>query len=171
MSGIVNSYIKKIKRIFIKEERIMYDSVYNNQNYVEQSGVIPYIIEKGNIQIILIKSRSGKKWILPKGFIDEGLTPSESALKEAFEEAGVTGTVSSKPAGFYKYTRQMKEYKVSLFPMKTEVINDEWPESSERERKLVNLESVDYYINDPGIREVIGSYFSSDMFKKKTYED
>jgi len=167
MSYKIRSYMQKIKEIFSKGQPVIQNLIRNNnENLVVQSGVIPYIIEKGDIKIILITSRSGKKWILPKGFIDEGLTPSESAQKEAFEEAGVTGIVSAESAGSYNYTRQMKDYEVSLYPMKTENIKDHWPESSERERIIVSLKSMKDYINDSGIRNVVENYFSSSSFKK-----
>jgi len=166
MPGKFRNYIIKIKEAFIKKDPVIDIVTDNSPDCIMQSGVIPYIIEKDNIKIILITSRSGKKWILPKGFIDEGLTPSESAIKEAFEEAGVTGTVSETPAGFYNYTRQMKDYRVLLFPMKTENVNNKWPESSERERIIISLKSLKDYINDSGIISIIENYFSSDSFKK-----
>lgn len=35
-------------------------------------------------------------WALPKGLIDEGETPAETALREGFEETGVEGRLASK---------------------------------------------------------------------------
>ena len=35
-------------------------------------------------------------WALPKGLIDEGEKPAETALREGFEETGVTGELESK---------------------------------------------------------------------------
>lgn len=35
-------------------------------------------------------------WALPKGLIDEGETPAETALREGFEETGVRGRLESK---------------------------------------------------------------------------
>lgn len=130
-----------------------------------QSGVIPYIIENGTVKVILITSRKRKKWILPKGFIDEGLTPPESAGKEAYEEAGVLGTVSEKSAGYYSYTRQEQKYKVSLFPMLVDNISDQWPESTERERVTVELSLLKNYIVEDGITGVINNYFHCGNFE------
>jgi len=35
-------------------------------------------------------------WALPKGLLDEGETPAETALREGFEETGVEGRLASK---------------------------------------------------------------------------
>ena len=35
-------------------------------------------------------------WALPKGLIDEGETPAETALREGFEETGIEGRLPSK---------------------------------------------------------------------------
>jgi 8-oxo-dGTP pyrophosphatase MutT (NUDIX family) len=35
-------------------------------------------------------------WALPKGLVDEGERPAETALREGFEETGVSGRLASK---------------------------------------------------------------------------
>jgi 8-oxo-dGTP pyrophosphatase MutT (NUDIX family) len=35
-------------------------------------------------------------WVLPKGIVDEGETPAETAAREGFEETGVRSRISSK---------------------------------------------------------------------------
>lgn len=37
--------------------------------YYRQSAVIPYLVEDGNTQIVLVTTRKKKKWTLPKGII------------------------------------------------------------------------------------------------------
>ncbi len=44
-------------------------------------------------------------WALPKGLIDDGETPAETALREGFEETGVRGRLVSKLGDIrYVYT-------------------------------------------------------------------
>lgn len=50
-------------------------------------------------EILLITSRRGKRWILPKGNPIKGLSNAQTALQEAFEEAGVRGNISKEPIG------------------------------------------------------------------------
>jgi 8-oxo-dGTP pyrophosphatase MutT (NUDIX family) len=45
-------------------------------------------------------------WVLPKGIVDPGETPSEAALREGYEETGVRAVLSSKLGDIrYMYTR------------------------------------------------------------------
>ena len=55
-----------------------------------QYGALPYrFTDSGGVEILLVTSRSRRRWILPKGLPVDGLEPSEAAAREAFEEAGV----------------------------------------------------------------------------------
>ena len=47
----------------------------------KQSGILPYRIESGKLHILFITNRSGKKWIIPKGKIEPGMTALSSAEK------------------------------------------------------------------------------------------
>ncbi|MEL6104638.1 MAG: NUDIX domain-containing protein, partial [Planctomycetota bacterium] len=56
-----------------------------------QSGAIPHLEVAGEVHLVLITSHTTGGWVLPKGSIEPGMTPEESAANEAFEEAGVIG--------------------------------------------------------------------------------
>ena len=105
------------------------DSWYN------QSGVIPYRIKNGKLQILLITSRRKQRWIIPKGIIEDGLMPQESAAKEALEEAGVIGIVENESIGKYKYKKWGGKVKVKVYLMVVNSLLDSWDEVEYRERK------------------------------------
>jgi ADP-ribose pyrophosphatase YjhB (NUDIX family) len=44
-------------------------------------------------QVLLIRERMDGRWSLPGGYVDVGDSPSEAAVREAAEEAGVTARV------------------------------------------------------------------------------
>jgi 8-oxo-dGTP pyrophosphatase MutT (NUDIX family) len=44
-------------------------------------------------RILLISTREGRRWQLPKGHIEAGETADEAAVREVREETGVTGRV------------------------------------------------------------------------------
>ena len=67
--------------------------------YYTQSSVIPYRIHEGRPEIMVISSRKGKHWIVPKGIVEPDLSPADSAAKEAFEEAGIAGKASGSSIG------------------------------------------------------------------------
>ena len=55
---------------------------------LRQAAVIPYRIRRNRIEVALVTTLSGKRWIVPKGAIDEGERPRDAASREAEEEAG-----------------------------------------------------------------------------------
>lgn len=55
----------------------------------------------GERQVLLITSRKAKRWIIPKGWPMAGLSARKSALREAYEEAGIRGKVGKNPIGEY----------------------------------------------------------------------
>jgi len=44
-------------------------------------------------RILLISTQSGRRWQLPKGHIEEGESPEQTAVREVREETGVTSRV------------------------------------------------------------------------------
>ena len=44
-------------------------------------------------RILLIATAGGKRWQLPKGHVEEGESPEETAVREVREETGVTGSI------------------------------------------------------------------------------
>lgn len=51
------------------------------------------------------QGKHGGVWALPKGLVDPGETPPETALREGFEETGVRGSLVSKLGDIrYVYT-------------------------------------------------------------------
>ena len=112
-----------------------------------QSGVIPFRILNGKIQVLLITSRRRKKWIFPKGIIEPGMTPQESAASEAIEEAGVIGKVFVEMLGEYEYNKWGGICHVQMFPMEVTKIMDNWMESSFRERKWVSIAEAKRLLN------------------------
>ena len=53
-------------------------------------------------EILMVKERIDSRWSLPGGWCDVGYTPTETAEKEAFEEAGIRVKVSRLLAVFDK---------------------------------------------------------------------
>lgn len=93
-----------------------------------QSGVIPYRIRKGRVEILLVTSHSGKRWVIPKGIVEPYLSPRRSASKEALEEAGIEGKLARKSIGSYVYKKWSGTCEVEVFPMKVEEQRERWQE-------------------------------------------
>ena len=101
----------------------------------EQSGVLPFRFQRGELEILLISSRSGKRWVIPKGVIENGFTAVATASNEAFEEAGIRGDIDPQPVGEYRYRKWGGVCRVQVFLMEINEIAESWPEVALRSRK------------------------------------
>lgn len=125
------------------------------KHFYRQSGVIAERKSNGKKRILLVTSRGGKRWVIPKGVVEEGLSPAESACKEAWEEGGVRGEVGTKPLGTYDYSKWGGTCTVEVFALKVDEILDEWPEGDRRERKWVDRREAAGEVREAGLREII----------------
>src|ERR1700744_6556316 len=89
---------------------------------VKQYGALPFAItDDCGIRVLLVTTRRRHDWIIPKGWPIRDLTPAATAAREAYEEAGLIGTVASEePFGFFRYMkrrngRRSVEFEVSVF--------------------------------------------------------
>jgi 8-oxo-dGTP pyrophosphatase MutT (NUDIX family) len=62
-------------------------------DHLTHAGVVVFRREGKHITYLVISSSDGTHWVLPKGHIDPGESPEETAARELKEEAGVAGTV------------------------------------------------------------------------------
>ena len=111
--------------------------------FFKQSGVIPYIIKDGKVKVVIITSRSGNKWIIPKGVIEPKMTPWDSAAKEALEEAGVKGKVFRKRVGKYVQKKWGGECNINIYLMKVSKVNDKWDEDFRKRKVLTPGDAAD----------------------------
>jgi len=122
--------------------------------FCRQSGVIPYRLRKGSIQILLITSRKARCWIIPKGIIEHDYSARNSAAKEALEEAGVKGSVHRKLLGIYRHRKFGQACTVKVYPMRVTRIYKVW-EEADRDREWVSLEKALKLVSNDGLKRVI----------------
>jgi len=120
-----------------------------------QSGVIPYRRKDGELQILLITSLKSKRWILPKGYIEFNLSPFESAKKEAYEEAGVTGANETVEVGSLKMKRPIGLCNIIIYSMEVLEVLDDYPEKDLRKRKWFSVKEAAENISFPEVSEMI----------------
>jgi 8-oxo-dGTP pyrophosphatase MutT (NUDIX family) len=115
------------------------------------------------LQVLLITSLNSKRWILPKGWPEEGLTPAQSAAREAFEEAGVIGEIAQSPLGAYHYLKDRKDggampCSVTVFALQVTKQLDDWPEKGAREFAWLPLAEAAAQVGEPGLREILRNF-------------
>lgn len=111
-------------------------------------------------RVCLVTSRSGRRWVLPKGVVDPGHTPGEAALIEAWEEAGLVGVLDGDPVGSYAYEKLDRGHHVLVYRMRVTEVRDDWPERSFRERAWLTIEEVIERVEEPGLRELLRRVFN-----------
>ncbi len=122
-----------------------------------QSAIIPYRLEEGKLEILLITSIRKKKWIIPKGFIEFNLSAFESAKKEAFEEAGVIGTNETIELGSFTIKKYGGLTNIVVYSMEVEKFKDDYPEKNLRKRKWYTVEEAIETISIPEVIKMIES--------------
>lgn len=106
-----------------------------------QTGALPWRLagSKG-IEVLLVTSRRSGRWTIPKGWPMPGKTLAEAAAQEAFEEAGVKGTVDPNPIGYIRHVKQKLvtgdlEVNIVVHPMWVDREFPKWPELGQRKRR------------------------------------
>lgn len=82
----------------------------------------------------MVTSNKKKDWIFPKGMVDTGETPQQTALKEAMEEAGLCGELDPVPLGNFSREKWGHEVQTYVYLMRVDQVDDVWPESYKRRR-------------------------------------
>ncbi len=122
-----------------------------------QAGVIPYRIADGKVEVLLVTSRDTGRWVIPKGHIDPGMTPQSAACQEAWEEAGVTGEITTRmPLGFVPYLKRLKDgntcgASIAVFPLLVEKQKNKWQERGERTRTWFPIEKAAELVDEPAL--------------------
>ncbi|MDH3871999.1 MAG: NUDIX hydrolase [Gammaproteobacteria bacterium] len=110
----------------------------------------------GKPEILVIASSKKHHLVVPKGIKDPGLSPRESAAKEALEEAGVEGEVADTALGSYSYEKWGATCTVDVYPMKVTrlVPEDEW-EERHRGRRWVSPEKAARKLKQKELRPLL----------------
>ncbi len=123
---------------------------------LHQAGVIAYRVLNGKARVLLMTSRDTGRWIIPKGNIN-GASPWKAAEKEAYEEAGVKGTITSSiPIGIYTYfkkleTGEARGASVEVFLLEVKEQLKKWPEKGERKLAWLSIKKAIRLVEEPGL--------------------
>lgn len=128
-----------------------------------QHGALCWRINRGAVEVLLISSRDSGRWIIPKGWPIDGLSPPQTALQEAWEEAGVTGEADPLLLGQYPYLKVMAPGRtvpctVSVFAIKVVRLRARFPERKERRRKWHALHKAAAKVEEAELREILASF-------------
>lgn len=112
----------------------------------------------------LATTRNGRQWIIPKGNVDSGRRPQDAAAQEAFEEAGLVGTIGQECIGTFVHHKQKPEgailTEVDVYRLNVSRQLSDWPEKDEREILRCSVSSALTLISIPSLAQLIRSHFA-----------
>ncbi|MCP4935251.1 MAG: NUDIX hydrolase [bacterium] len=126
----------------------------------KQYAALPYIVFRNHIEVLLITRRRSKRWIIPKGWPEDQLSPSKLAALEAFEEAGLKGQVAKRAIGNFNYVKRLDDKNsvicsVDIFPMKVSAQYLDFPEKGQRELRWLKLKKAAALIEEKELAALI----------------
>lgn len=113
-----------------------------DNSIVQQAAAIPVRRARGQLQMCLIRRKGGKSWGIPKGLVESGDTLEETALNEAWEEAGLSGRLLGRALGSYEYEKWGKTLKVAVYVMEVQAQEKTWDEDVFRERRWTPIDDA-----------------------------
>ena len=125
-----------------------------------QVAALPWRKTKSGVEVMLVTSRDTGRWVLPKGWPEFGEQFWEAAAREAGEEAGLKGAISSQEAGRYYYSKGLADggnvrCEVLVYPLEVDDVADKWKEKGERKRKWVSPAKAAAMVAEADLGKVI----------------
>lgn len=114
-------------------------------------------------EILLVTTRGSGKWILPKGWPKAKIGAAETALLEAFEEAGIRGRVIGDSIGQYHDTKTSKkgatlDFVIVIHEVLLTEIMDDFPEKGERKVAWFAPEAAAEAVSNPELAEILRGF-------------
>ncbi|MGB7933229.1 MAG: NUDIX hydrolase [Gammaproteobacteria bacterium] len=138
----------------------------------KQFAALPYIYSVDRVEVCLITSRETARWVIPKGWPQEGLAPHELAALEAFEEAGLRGSTEATEVGRFRYQKRLEdgsdvECDVSVYPMLVDYQAIDWPEKGQRSAIWVEPKRAKRLVDCKELSDLLGRFNPSFSWPRK----
>lgn len=113
--------------------------------------------EQDEPEILLIASRSTGAWGIPKGHIETGETSHQAARREAFEEVGAVGKVTTDAIGAFNYRKPgiAELYRVTVHILHLRHRTRLVAEAERREAQWVPLSQASQQVENPDLAIIL----------------
>jgi 8-oxo-dGTP pyrophosphatase MutT (NUDIX family) len=117
----------------------------------------------GVLKVLLVTSRETQRWVIPKGWPMKGKTHEAAAALEAFEEAGVIGSIDEAPLGSYRYDKRLKSgrlqpVKVAVYPLQVRSVAQMYHELGERRRAWFAPPAAAERVAEPELAQLLRGF-------------
>lgn len=110
----------------------------------------------GLFETALVTSRGTGRWIVPKGWPMKGKKPHRAAEIEAFEEAGLKGSVGSAAIGRYVYIKDgRRPIVVTAYPLHVKRTADRFREKGQREIAWMPFAEAAAMVDEPELAALL----------------
>jgi 8-oxo-dGTP pyrophosphatase MutT (NUDIX family) len=130
----------------------------------QQFGALPFRWSRhGSLEVMLVTTRGRKRWIIPKGWPIPDLEPHDSAAREAFEEAGLVGSVDPSAVGSFRYNKRLGPGRqvrctVEVFPLHVDHQRPHWLEKGERETRWLSARKAASLVSEADLKKILLSF-------------
>ncbi len=111
-------------------------------------------------KVCLVTSRSGARWVIPKGCLEPGVSEAEIAVQQAWEEAGLSGQIGKAPLGSYCYRKWGDDLTVAVFLLEASEIARDWPERATRQRVWLGPAEAVERLAEADLQHIVRKFFT-----------
>ena len=134
--------------------------MFSARNSALQISALPCRTKNGSLEVCLITSRGGGRWIVPKGWPEADLNHIEVAAQEAWEEAGLTGTVSPDLYASYAATKELEPgigipVRIDVYLLINPRQAKKFPELGQRRIKWLAIDKAAERVDEDGLKNVL----------------
>nr|WP_196108814.1 MULTISPECIES: NUDIX hydrolase [unclassified Ochrobactrum] len=150
------------KQLIATEKRILTPS-----GRLQQVAALVHRRDMGALKVLVITSRGTGRWIIPKGWPQVGRTLSETALREAYEEAGIRGEVSPIPIGSFCYCKtdlppeRINQFVAAVFAVQFTGQEKDWPERDQRISEWVSPQEAACRVEESELKQILNQFGDS----------
>jgi len=115
---------------------------------------------RGAIEVLVISTRGKAGWTVPKGWPMRGRSDAEAAAREAYEEAGVRGTVVAQPLGTFAYAKRRNGHEtllVTVYRLDVSLQVRRWREHRQRKQRWLPAAAAADCVAWTGLADIIRS--------------
>ena len=126
-----------------------------------QIAALCYRMTEAGPDVLLITSRTTRRWIIPKGWPMKGTDGLGTALEEAWEEAGVKQRgADALRIGRYRYKKIVDgglpvATDVHVYAIEVLELSDTFPEMGQRERKWMRHQEAALVVDEPQLKAIL----------------